>query len=733
MRRFVDLEGLDSPAPAYLHALEVEGEVVEDRLNLLARLREGAGCIVYTGPKGAAFWSLVSPEVQVWVVPDGYEYRERVDEREWAYLAVGCNAAEARELRRRDKEPTARHRLYHYWAEAERVRNDLARQVGEPIVYEPVPFRVEDVAWAERFLSDTENLLALDWEWQPESGRPIGLAISDSEQNVYVPLWASDVTPNPELALRLERAFEGYLHRGGAGILHNGRSDIGTLLPSPQRLLLPGRWTSHDTIVLAYLIGEDRLGLKPLSRKYLGREPQEYPGKLEELPARMQARYAAAGDTRNTYDLYWTLLPKVIEAGQWEVYQNFERPLVPIIADMERAGVPVSIEAVKRAYREHIAIEEGVRRAVRDNYGRDIKTDAECLAFLHDQGLPELGTLDQRVISQSDHWSVDLVLTYRQTRTRRRNFLGKILKQWVKEGKPIDFRLYPSFNQAGSPDEDSKRAPRSGRLSSSNPNLQNQPRKIRDIYVPPRGHKWWSFDYSGLELHIAAALSGDEEMLRVLSESCPVGGSECKCGKKPKCGDLHGMFQHRILELTGVVVERTIAKAGNFEQLYGGKAAKLVQILAKDRAFIDLATAEAVVRGHEATFPQYHKWAAQRVALGYRLGYAETYYGRRRFLVEFNSPEDEIRSHGERACVNHAIQGTAADIVKKAMIDLVPVLEKYGAHLALQVHDELDGWVPEDVDLKAFEADVKAVMQVDIAGLPLRVEGGVGDSWAEVH
>jgi DNA polymerase-1 len=254
---------------------------------------------------------------------------------------------------------------------------------------------------------------------------------------------------------------------------------------------------------------------------------------------------------------------------------------------------------------------------------------------------------------------------------------------------------------------------------------------MRDVFVPPDGCFWWSFDYSGLELHIAAALSQDPDMLRALTEECP----DEKCTHKPKHGDLHSMFQVKLETITGSWMERPLVKVGNFEQLYGGGAGKLVEIIAKDRTYISHETATAIVEGHAEAFPRFHEWAAERRAFHRSVGYAQTLFGRRRYIPELYSKDPERRSYGERAGVNHEIQGTAADIVKIAMRLVVPVLRKYGAHMAMQVHDELDGWIPCDSDIEGFTREMVEVMtSVPLPGIKLKVEGGAnGLSWAEVH
>ena len=705
-----------------------DGEYLLDevsRLELMPRLREGAGVRIVTGPIGRDFWGLVSRDVQVHIWPDDYDWKERYGEWEWALRQVGAEALVSTHIRK-SRVPSIRHRLYRAFTQAQAAVCELQDRSREvlPLVHEDTPFEVIGVDDGLSSLAASRasgERLALDWEWHRETKEPVGLAISSITTNQYVPVRASDVDNSPNQG-PLRGQFATFLRDGGRAVLHGGRADLGTQLASdPVDLLLGGKYVADDTMVMAYLLGETKLGLKPLSRKYLGRDPIENDREWADETARTTARYAAAGDTRNTYDLF-TVLEQRLRGmrSQWEVYEAIERPLVPVIASMEKYGTPVSIPAVLRQYRSHVLVEAGLRRAVRENYGRDLTSDADTRRFIQDFGFADPGALDQRVISLNPHWCIDLIIEYRRTRTRRRNFLKRVLQRWVKSGRPKDFRVYPRFNQAGAMDEGGPAAPRTGRLSSADPNLMNQPHAIRDIYVPPEGCVWWSYDYSGLELRIAAALSQDPVMLSALREG----------------RDLHGEFQKFIQTTTGRDVGRVPAKTGNFEQLYEGGANQLVRILAKQRAFITGDIAQSIVDSHHQLFARYHEWGQEQVQLAHATGYATTYYGRLRKITEYDSSSDETRKHGDRAAQNHPVQGTGADIVKMKMVEVArDVLSHYEqAHTCIQVHDELDGWLSERADRKGFDEEMRATLEnVEINGMPLKVEGGFGANWLEAH
>ena len=252
------------------------------------------------------------------------------------------------------------------------------------------------------------------------------------------------------------------------------------------------------------------------------------------------------------------------------------------------------------------------------------------------------------------------------------------------------------------------------------------------LLLPP-GCLFWALDYSGLELHIAAALSGDPEMLRVLRETCPAPGPD-GCEHSPKHGDLHDAFRQAILKATGVDVGRVTAKSGNFEQLYGGMASQLVTILAIERAHVTQKMAQLTVDTHHAVHATYHAYTEGIVqAAKLNGGWSASLAGRRRYEQDIFSNDPERRGWAERALVNMTIQGTAADILKKAMVLVMPVLRKYDAHMTMQVHDELDGFVPEEQAAGFIPAMQKVLQGIAIPGLTLKAEGGAGMDWSTVH
>ena len=700
------LVDIDAFTSEELTILNLQGTPITDRLYTLAALRQGSGVTVLTSPMGAKWWTLVSPQVEVRVIPDGYEYVTRCNEHEWAIRNTAVSEKEVKGLLSRTN-PPSRGSLVVPWNTAQSLLASLP--VGVAPIIQGAQGSIE-----EKF-PVLSTYSALDGEWGIEDKVVSGIAISNADRNYYVPLRARDKILSLREVSEVRKAFSTALEQGLPCVFHNGRSDL-NIIYDGDPINLYGK-PIDDTLLMAFLIDPESqsLGLKSLVPRYLDKRAIPYPGNVEELTVEEAARYAAGSDTRHTFDLRRVLAAKLIEQGQWGLYTQFQRPLVPIVASMEKYGVPVSIPDVLRMYRDTVAIEQGMRRTFIDR-GYDIHKDVEARRLLTDALGYDPGTLDQRIISKYENGIVDLVLLHRRSRTRRRNFLAKILKGWNSEGRPDEYRIYPQYNQAGkdSGGADFGRAPRTGRFSSSGPNFQQQPRDIRKLFVPPTKFKWFKYDYSQLELRLAANISGDHTLIAdILS------------------GDPHEAFRYSIEQRTRRDIGRPTAKTANFEKLYFGGDAQLVQILQKERVFIGLDVAKEIGIAHASRYGEYYDYGDETVRSTIsRNGEVRTKNGRLRSVKEVLSSDPERFSYGRRAVVNHTIQGWAADIVKKMMIDIVPVLQKYGAHLAITVHDEIDGWVPEDVDLVAFDKEVKEIMEgYDVGPVPLLVDGGVRSTW----
>lgn len=703
----------------YADKLGLEGERVtteEGRLRLLRSLEHGAGVEIISGPMGAAFWSLASPEVKVRIEPDGTEYKERVtDVRAWGFRAAGLSPRDSTTMASRPSPPTERHALYGAYRKGRRFSDDYSKVVNvEPLIVTEFDVKViHGEANQIQFLDGISEFVSLDWEWNEDTAEPIGLSVSNAERNWYLPVRYKGYAGSHGQSLR--EACARVLDRGNPVVFHQAKADLQTQYPG-DLLDLVGK-PIDDTIVMAYLAGEAELGLKPLTEKLLGRGPTPYPGPLDNVPLAMASRYACA-DTRNTYDLYQSLRRSLREHNQLPPYEDVERTLVPVIGAMEQTGSPIDLDEVRRLQREYAYTEEGIRSFAWQRWRKDISNDKQTRLLVTELLGYDPGTLDQRVLSLVQAPWMDVILGYRKLRTVRRNYLDKYLKNEDKGG--VSNVLRASFNQAGSSDtltgRSFKRAPRTGRLSSARPNLMQVPRDVRSMFVAPEGCVYWALDFSQLELRIAAGLSEDPAMLAEIN--------------KPG-GDIHRLMQERVQQELGIWIERPVAKNANFNLRYGGSADMMVTILAKDRVFLDPAIAKQIVEIDKELYSGYWEWYDRTLRLARVRGYSSTLYGRRVYYEDLTSSDNYLRGHAERAAVNLAVQGSASDIVKKAMVQSVPPLKHYGAHISIQVHDELAGFCPER-NAEKFLDGMKTIMEsIEVPHVSLAVEGGYGKNWDE--
>ena len=769
---YIDLIGLTRQQQEkyeYVEALALEGEQVgtpEGRIALLLASIEGAGYTILTGPEGAAFWMPVSLEVNVRVVPDGTDMDERMPlGMEWALRAGGLAPAPAKMMAARPKAPTPKHSLYVDYMKAE----DLARHVRflpKPNAKIVERFPVEiifDIEDQMSFLDGLESRHAMDGEWEindekADGDKEIhGLSVSNATENWYLPVRASDYNPAPNHDQRMRDAVTRAIHRIPT-IWHNAKADL-KVFHTGDPIGAYGT-QMDDTIVMAYLLGHTDLALKPRTKADLGRDPMDYPkgheGGLSTLPVALGARYAAAGDTRNTWDLAVLYEEGLKNMGQqWNVYERIERPLVPVTASMEWGGSTFDAHEAMKLREAFVHMEQALVSLWWARTHCDISSDKGMRAAIKVMTGYDPGSVSAANLAKVEDVWMDSMMAYRKIRHRRRGFLDKHIARWRLAGEPENYIIHSNFNQAGSADQHDprafKRAPRSGRYSSSGDagNLQNQPGDIRATFTAPPGNRFWSLDYSGLELNVMAALSQDAAMLRVLGTTCPsivtngdvmytLMGDKVpqvtECPHDPKCGDLHDAFRADVFSRTGVPILRTSAKQGNFSGAYGGGADMLVTILAKARAHITYDVARLIADTRRETFPQSYKYSEAVIAEARRNGgWSQTYFGRRRVDRDLFGADRQMQMHAERALVNHTVQGTAADVLKIAMMQVLPTVLKYGAHISMQVHDELCGWVPdENADLLIKE--LSAIMEsIELPGVVLKVTGGAADNWEQVH
>lgn len=476
-----------------------------------------------------------------------------------------------------------------------------------------------------------------------------------------------------------------------------------------------------DTVVAAYLLdsGRSEFDEAYLADAYLQMSlpaARGADGAGEDAPA-PAARTAAL-----MLALVAPLRDHMARENAANVFDGIEMPLVPVLAKMERAGMLVDPDRL-RSLSEDLATQiTEVERCIRDLAGDEtfnIGSPMQLSHVLFDvMGLPTKGlkktkrgyySTNAKVLSDlaRDHEIVRLILDWREKSKIKSTYLDTLGP--LRRG---DGRVHTTYNQT---------ITATGRLSSSDPNLQNIPtrselgRTVKTAFSAGEGSVFLAVDYSQIELRLLAHLSGDEHLVRAFNEG----------------EDFHAETAARVF---GVPVSevtpdlRSRAKAVNFGIVYGQQAYGLSQSL-----HISMAEARDMIDRYYEAYPGVRTFLDNVVARAKQTGYAETMYGRRRHIPELKAKNPQLRGFGERTAMNHPMQGTAADIIKIAMARVSRRLEEEGfaAHMILQVHDELDFECPID-EVERLTAMVQDVMEhvVDLR-VPLIAEASTGITWAD--
>lgn len=448
-----------------------------------------------------------------------------------------------------------------------------------------------------------------------------------------------------------------------------------------------------------------------LSAKYLGAELSESDDAIEKLAI---GALVCAKVVEH--------LEKALAEDESEtVYEDIDLPLVGVLAKMERIGVEIDVQRLAELGHDATDQLEDLASQIYEISGEEFNIDSpkqlghilfEVLGIEPLKKTTRGYSTDASVMRElsKTHEIANMVLSYRELSKIKGTYIDTLPK--MREG---DGRLHTVFHET---------VTATGRLSSSNPNLQNIPvrsdfgRQIRECFIPLDSDEVFvSADYSQIELRLLAHLSGDENLIHAFNSGA----------------DFHAMTASRVY---GVPLEdvtpqmRSHSKAVNFGIVYGQQAFGLSQTL-------DIPRAEAkdMIDRYFEAYPSVRKYLDDIVQSAKDSGYAETLFGRKRRIPELKSSNRNVYGVGERTAMNHPMQGTAADIIKLAMIEVQKHLEAkgYESKLLLQVHDELDLSVPKS-ELEEVSALVKDIMEnvVDLS-VPLTVEVSSGANWAEAH
>ena len=476
-----------------------------------------------------------------------------------------------------------------------------------------------------------------------------------------------------------------------------------------------------DTVVAAYLLDSDRSEFDEdyLADTYL---QMSLPAARGAEGAGEDAPVPAARTAALTLALVAPLRDRMARENAANVFDGIEMPLVPVLAKMERAGMlvdPDRLHNLSEGLATQIAEVEGSIRDLAGDETFNIGSPMQLSHVLFDvMGLPTKGlkktkrgyySTNAKVLTDlaRDHEIVRLILDWREK--------SKIKSTYLDTLGPLrrsDGRVHTTYNQT---------ITATGRLSSSDPNLQNIPtrselgRTVKTAFSAGEGSVFLAVDYSQIELRLLAHLSGDEHLVRAFNE-----------GEDFHAETAARVFGVQVSEVTPDL--RSRAKAVNFGIVYGQQAYGLSQSL-----HISMAEARDMIDRYYEAYPGVRTFLDNVVARAKQTGYAETMYGRRRHIPELKAKNPQLRGFGERTAMNHPMQGTAADIIKIAMARVSRRLEEEGfaAHMILQVHDELDFECPVD-EVERLTAMVRDVME-HVVGLrvPLIAEASTGVTWAD--
>ncbi len=730
IKQIVDLLGLER--------LEVPGFEADDVIGSLAKKAERSGYEVRIVSTDRDLYQLVSDRVSVWL-PDGTLVTPRVvkekygvSPEQWVDFRALVGDPSDNIPGVRGIGPKTAAKLLATWSNLDRLLGHLD-EVRPPGVREKIqkdlealklsralskietelPLEIDlaschrrapDRDALRRYLQDLEfgsilrelGLLeakaAVEASWPPPKDAFLGFVFSDAR-----PMWASMVAlaaawedrvaegPKEPSALRSFPVVRGLLAK-----------DLAVYAKREGLAIEPG----DDPMLLAYL--HDPANSEPAAtvRRYgVGDFGDDARGRALAALGLWQAMQARLAETP---ELLW-------------LYENLERPLSGVLANMEYRGIKIDVPYL-RALSEELSrelerIEDQIFRLVGHPFNLNSRDQLEVVLY-DELGLPvvkKTAKTGKRSTSASvlealrqAHPVVDLVLAYRELSKLKGTYVDPL----PRLVHPQTGRVHTRFHQTGTA---------TGRLSSSDPNLQNIPvrtewgRRIRRAFVAETGMRLVVADYSQIELRVLAHLSGDENLQRIFREG----------------RDVHAATASWIFGRKDVDPQmRRIAKTVNFGVLYGMGPHSLSQTLG-------IAYEEALdfINKYFASFPRVRAFFDGLLSEARQKGFVATLFGRRRYVPDLDSKNRRVREATERMAINMPIQGTAADLIKLAMVKLEPKLGALGARLLLQVHDELVVEAPAE-EAEAVAALVRETMEgVWPLEVPLVAEVGIGENW----
>jgi DNA polymerase I len=602
----------------------------------------------------------------------------------------------------------------------------------EPAQYELVIDEAQFATWLEKL--ETAPLIAFDTETTSLDAMRadvVGVSFAvEPGKAAYVPLGHD--YPGAPTQLSPRHVLEGLRpiledpNRPKVG--QHGKYDINVL----SRVGIQVRGLVHDTMLESYVLNATatRHDMDSLAQRYLGYTTVKYEevaGKgAKQIPfshvdCDTACRYAAE-DADITLRLHQAVWPQVEAIPSLRsVYQDIEIPLVPVLARMEQTGVLIDADELRRQSQQlgkrMLELQQQAYAAAGHEFNMDSPKQLQAVLF-DELGLPakvktptgQPSTNEEALEAIAElHELPRLVLDYRGLAKLRSTYTDKL----AGIVNPVTGRVHTSYHQG---------AVATGRISSSDPNLQNIPvrteegRRIRQAFVAPAGWRIMAADYSQIELRIMAHLSGDEGLVRAFQEG----------------GDVHRATAAEVFGVPDDEVttnQRRAAKAINFGLMYGMSSFGLARQLGVDRG-----EASDYMARYFARFSGVRAFMDSTREQAHRDGFVETLFGRRLYLDNLRSRNQSLRAGAERAAINAPMQGTAADIIKRAMIAVAGWIEgRNDVRLLMQVHDELVFEVREDAVDTVREAVERLMTGAATLSVPLQVDIGVGANWDEAH
>ena len=575
----------------------------------------------------------------------------------------------------------------------------------------------------------TNDFLSLDTETtgtDPISAKLVGLSFSIREnQAFYVP-----IPQNDEEAQKIVNEFKPiYENEKILKIGQNIKYDL--LVLQNYGVELKGK--IFDTMIAHYLLQPElHHGMDYLAEVYLNYQTihiEELIGSkgknqknMADLPPTAMYEYACE-DADVTLKLKNVLEPLLKENDCDRLFWEIEMPLMPVLAYMERNGVCIDREGLKETSRLYTEEMNRIEKEIHELAGTDfnIASPKQVGEVLFDRlkivDKPKKTKTGQYVTSEevleslrAKHPVVEKILEHRGLK----KLLGTYIDALPKLVNPVTSHIHTSFNQT---------ITTTGRLSSSNPNLQNIPvrneygKEIRKAFIPEEGCLFFSADYSQIELRIMAHLSGDEHMIEAFRN-----GQDIHAATAAK------IFKKSLEEVTKE--ERSKAKTANFGIIYGITAFGLAE-----RMGVSRTEAKELIEGYFQTYPKVKEYMNRSIEMAREKGYTETVYHRKCHLRDINSHNAVVRGYAERNAINSPIQGSAADIIKIAMIRIYRRFreEQLRSKMILQVHDELNFSVYPEEKEKVQQIVIEEMESAYSMLVPLEADYGWGKNWLEAH